>query len=222
MKEATSIREAQTEAMLESLRRYEVQQIELLLGRSHGVAAELIRDAHRRAREHMHRRIEQERRRLHEAEESANARLAAKKRVAAYADLNASISAAWGLLPKALQVRWASPENRREWCDMILRLTRRLLQGPHILVEHPADWGKAERRRFLDEVGQFFGQRAEARAVAGLDAGLRVWAGDACLDGSVAGLLAQRNRIEAQLVAQLVQPRSAKATEAANPDARHG
>jgi hypothetical protein len=221
MKEPTSILEAQVGTLLEYLRRYEVQQIERLLERSYGVAAELIRNAHRRAREHMHRRIEQERRRLREAEETANARLAAKKRVAGYAALNASIQAAWERLPKALQGRWARPEDRRAWCDAILRQACRSLQGPQILVEYPAGWAKAEQRRFLAEIRRHFGRQAETRADAALEAGLRVCAGDACLDGSIAGLLAQRSRIEAQFVAELLQSRSARATETGMPAARH-
>ena len=56
----TTILEAQTKTMLEYLRRYAVEQIRVEMDGSRRVAAELIQNAHRRAREHMRHRIERE------------------------------------------------------------------------------------------------------------------------------------------------------------------
>ena len=208
--------------MLEYLRRYEVEQIDLEMDRGHAIAAGLLQNAHRRAREHMHRRIQRERRRMRLAEQTAEARLATRKRVAAHARINTLIGAARELLPQALQDRWTNSENRRDWCKSLLRQTCRSLQGPEILVEHPDDWEEDERRAFLIKVQQHFGKPPQAKADAGLLAGLRIHSGNAWLDGSIAGLLAQQDRIDAQLAALLVQARSDQAQEISPKEAVHG
>jgi hypothetical protein len=217
-----TILEAQVQAMLEHLRRYEVEQIDLEMDRGHAIAAGLLQNAHRRAREHMRHRIQRERRRMRLAEQSAKARLATKKRVAAHARTNTLIEGAREFLPRALRDRWMNKESRQEWCKALLQQTCRSLQGPEILVEHPEDWDRDERRAFLNQVQQHFGKPPRAKADAGLLAGLRIHSGNAWLDGSITGLLAQQNRIDAQLAALLVQARSDQAEEISLKDAVHG
>jgi hypothetical protein len=218
----TTILEAQAQAMLEYLRRYEVEQIKLKMDRSHRIATELLQSAHRRARKHMHQRIQRERRRMRDSEQSAKARLATKKRVAMHARMNTLIDAGIKLLATALRDRWTHRESRLDWCDSLLQQTFRSLQGPEILVEHPEDWDRDECRAFLEKIQEHFGQRPKTRADPELVAGLRIHSGDAWLDGSIAGLLAQRGRIESQLAALLVQARGKQAERAPSAGAVHG
>ena len=222
MNKPATILEAQAQAMLQYLRRYEVEQIDLEMDRGHAIAAGLIQNAHRRAREHMRHRIQRERRRTRLAEQSAEARLATKKRVAAHARTNTLIEAARELMPQALQDRWTNTDSRQDWCKALLQQTYRSLQGPEILVEHPEDWDQDERRVFLNKVQQHFGKPPRAKADAGLPAGLRIFSGNAWLDGSITGLLAQQDRIDAQLAALLVKARSDQAEETSTKEAAHG
>jgi hypothetical protein len=222
MNTPTTVLEAQTQTMLEYLRRYEVEQIKVEMDRGHRIAAELLQNAHRRARKHMHDRIQRERQRMRAAEQSAEARLATRKRVAAHSRITKMIGAARQLLPAALEARWTDDESRQAWCDTLLRQTRRSLQGPEILVEHPEDWRDDERRAFLLEIEKHFGRRPKARADDGLVAGLRIHSGNAWLDGSVAGLLARRNQIDEKLAAHLAEARNAQSEEASTMEAAHG
>ena len=222
MNEPTTILEAQAQAMLEHLRRYEVEQIDLEMDRAHAIAARLLQNAHGRAREHMRHRIQRERRRMRLAEQSAEARLATKKRVASYAKTNSLIGAAKEFLPKALQDRWTNRESRQDWCTALLQQTCRLLQGPEILVEHPGDWGQNERAAFLNQIQQHFGQPPTAKTGPGLLAGLRIHSGNAWLDGSITGLLARQDRIEAQLAALLAQASSDQSEGISTKEAVHG
>jgi hypothetical protein len=222
MTEPGTILEAQVQSMLEYLRRYEVEQIKLRLDHGHRVAAEILRNARKRARQHMHNRIQRERRRMREAERGAEARLATRKRLATHAELNTLIDTAWQLLPQALESRWINADARRQWCDMLLRQTLRSLPGPAILVEHPRDWDGRERRAFLENIQREFGQKPVARADSALLAGLRIHSDNAWLDGSVSGLLAQRTRVETQLLVELAKARDAFADKTADAEARHG
>jgi vacuolar-type H+-ATPase subunit E/Vma4 len=217
MSEQRSILDTQLRSMMEYLRRYEVEQIEAQLDESHRTADEIIRSAHRRARERMRTRFQRERRRLTEAEQSAAARVATQRRLAKHARINNLIEDAWDLLPEALEKRWADGKARSEWCEMLLRQALRSLPGPEILVEHPQDWASQERQGFLERIQTNYGRLPEARAVTTLRAGLRIHSDHACLDGSVAGLLAQRRRVEAELLLHLT-----RSDEAAAGEKRHG
>lgn len=222
MTEPKTILEAQAQAMLEYLRRYEVEQIDLEMDRGHAIAAGLLQNAHRRAREHVRHRIQRERRRMRLAEQSAEARLATRNRIAANARTNTLIGAARELLPQVLQDRWTNSKCRQDWCKTLLQQTCRSLQGPEILVEHPWDWNKNERDAFLHKLQQHFGKSPKLKEDAGLLAGLRIHSGNAWLDGSITGLLAQQDRIDAQLAALLVQVRGDQDKERSTKEAVHG
>lgn len=222
MKEPSSILEAQVQSMLEQLRRHEAREIRLILDDSHRIAAEIRRDAHRQAREEMHRRIERERQLMRQTKQTAAARLATRRRLAAHARVNARIAAAWKLLPDAMARRWADAAERRKWCDMLLEEAFRTLQGPNILVEYPAGWNSKELDALLEKIRRKFNHQPEARADSSLAAGLRIHSGNAWLDGSVAGLLAQRSRIESQLLVELAGVGQSLATESADTERIHG
>jgi vacuolar-type H+-ATPase subunit E/Vma4 len=217
MRERDTILDAQVQSMTEYLRRYEVAQIERQLDESHRIAAEIIRNAHRRARERMRTRFLRERRRMRDAEQSASARVATRNRLAKHTNVNNLIDTAWHMLPDALEQRWKDKSARTDWCDMMLQQTFRALPGPAILVEHPKDWDRKERQAFVESIHQHYGRLPKARADAGLRAGLRICSDQSCLDGSPTGLLAQRSRVAAELLRQLM-----AAGEAIVTERRHG
>jgi len=69
-------------------------------------------------------------------------------------------------------------------------------------IEHGPGWLDSERREFEE-----LARAKEARSVdwhsdPGLGAGLRIRAEGVCLDATIAGLLAQRERIEAMFLAE--------------------
>ena len=159
---------------------------------------------------------------MHAAEKTAEARLATRKRVARHSRINALIDAASKLLPQALEERWANRESRADWCESLLQKARRALQGPEILVALSRDWERNERDAFLQKIQDYFGQRPKARADSGLVAGLRIHSGNAWLDGSITGLLAQQGRIKADLAALLTEAGSDPTAETGMAEAAHG
>lgn len=99
-------------------------------------------------------------------------------------------------LPQALLARWQDPEARRAWTRAVLEVAARLLPPGPRRIECPASLGAAERRALGETV----------LAQDDLEAGIRVRGELACVDGSLAGLLADRRVLEARLLAEAQAP----------------
>ena len=70
-------------------------------------------------------------------------------------------------------------------------------------LRHPPGWPPAEQQAVREELGRELGAEPQCRGDAGIEAGLIIDSGGACLDGSLQGLLADRQRLEARLLALL-------------------
>jgi hypothetical protein len=121
---------------------------------------------------------------------------------------------AWQALPAALQSRWLDQAAREHWCDAACSSARRsLLHLDRLQVEVDPQW--------LAHVGPLVRSRlegpsnVEVTALDGLGAGLRIRAGDACIDATLAGLLAARERIASELLAEFEQRAAARREERA-------
>jgi hypothetical protein len=117
--------------------------------------------------------------------------------------LRGLLDSAWGALPAALGVVWAERAARERWCEAAGELARRTLTGTGALVvevdaSHLAEVAQAIAARLRAADGTV----VEMRGVAGLGPGLRVRRGLACLDATVPGLMASRERVEADLLAE--------------------
>jgi hypothetical protein len=116
-------------------------------------------------------------------------------------------------LDTALQARWAAPESRRQWLEHLLTQARQRLPATTWTIEHPRDWDPAEISHWHQSIQTATGSVPLLHGRDGIVAGLRILAGGACLDGTLAGLLADERAIQAQLLARL---------EAALPDVGPG
>jgi hypothetical protein len=94
-------------------------------------------------------------------------------------------------------------ERRDEWCETACALARRIVMGDgaftiEIDAKAPPGLNESLRRCMPDE-----GTPPAIREVAGLGPGLRIRRGLACVDATLPGLLASRERVEAELLAEL-------------------
>ena len=119
---------------------------------------------------------------------------------------------AWRGLPDALQSRWLDATARERWCDAAcVSASRSLRHLDRLQVEVDPQW--------LAHVGPLVRSRLEGPSKVdilptdGLGAGLRVRAGDACIDATVAGLLAARERIASELLAEFERQAAARRAE---------
>ncbi|WP_200235568.1 hypothetical protein [Thiohalocapsa halophila] len=176
-------------------------------------ARSLIHDAYRRERAALHERIVAERARAEGILRAAAAeRATVERRRGEHADA-ALLAAAWPGLRAQLAERWANAEHRRAWVDTTLEQALERLPEHGWTIRHAGGWPQAEREAALAGLGQAGIEPPALRADGDLEAGLIVAAGGAVLDMSLEGLLRDRARIEARLLA-LAKGQAAGRTEA--------
>lgn len=132
----------------------------------------------------------------------------------AAARARAALDAAWPRLAPALQRRWADAAARATWVEALVAQAAARLPASGWRLRHPRTWSADDQRR-LQAVLQGHGIGAvEAQADDRIEAGLVIERDGVQIDGSAAALLADRARIEAELLALLID-----AEAEAGPDA---
>jgi hypothetical protein len=117
--------------------------------------------------------------------------------------LKQALAAGIERLPHALRQRWADPTARRAWCEAAVLGAAGVLGPGGWRVEHAAGLAAEEVAR----VATMAAARGSADCVLAesqdLGAGLRVLRSGASYDATVAGLTAQREQLEAALLAEI-------------------
>ena len=201
---AETILDTQTLALLRRLAREQ----EMRTRRAREEAAEQARDIVRRARTEARTRVHQAvletRREQDLAVARRRAAIETRERRTRQAMLRRLLDDAWRRLPAALQTRWADAASRMAWCRSACAQARRsLLRTEWIVVDLDPRW----RDELLVVVEHCFAERQsgtlEVVAVAEVGPGLRVRGGKACIDATIDGLVAARERIAAELLAEI-------------------
>jgi hypothetical protein len=195
--------QAQTEALLRRVAREQ----EMLSRRSRDAAEEQSRGIVARAREEARARTRQAAEEARQSVERALAdRRAALETAARQREqtlLRELMDSAWAALPGALAASWQDADRRGEWCETACALARRIVMGdgPYTIeIDAAAPPELADSlRRWLPAAGT----PPTIQTVASLGPGLRIRRGLACVDATVPGLLASRERVEAELLAEL-------------------
>lgn len=211
------------QGLLKLIADYREQECRRILGEAERRARELRGLAFARQRVALHQSIIAERARAQSLIQAAEAERATRARRRSEQRDAALVSAAWPLLQQALVVRWQAPETRRRWVAWAFDEASRRLPAGGWLVRHPASWSEAE-------LGPVLGAETSAEAGAelasgddssGMDvletavrpepprfmvdddivAGLIISASGAELDMSLDGLLRDRARIDARMIA---------------------
>jgi hypothetical protein len=199
-----SIVEAQTDALLRRVAREQdmrarqaresaVTQARAILDRSWDEARARLRQA-----------VLEERRSVEQAIADRRAAHETVARQRSQSTLRAVLDEAWQALPAALASVWLRSDARQRWCRAACSAAVRVLdpaRGCRIEIDAgtAADVEAAARKALGDWAGLEIG----VERVAGLGPGIRIRCGRACVDATVAGLLASRERIEAELLAEM-------------------
>jgi vacuolar-type H+-ATPase subunit E/Vma4 len=196
-----SLLDAQTTALLRRLAREQESRVRRVREEAEAQAADIVRRARAEARARVRQAIAETRRADAAAIARRRAALETQSRRARQGTLRELLERAWSALPPALQSRWSQGDARLRWCDAACAAAERsLLQAEHLEVELDAT--------VAPELGPVIAARMAPRvnvkvaAVTGLGAGLRLRAGNACVDATLPGLLAARERITAELLAE--------------------
>jgi hypothetical protein len=212
MNDVESLLEAQTTALLRRLGREQESRTRHIRDEAATQAADIVRRARVEARTRVHQAVVDTRREDEMALARRRAALDTLARRSHQATLRELLDRAWQALPAALQSRWLDAAARERWCDAAcVAASRSLRHLDRLQVEVDPQW--------LAEVGPLVRSRLEGPSqvdivtTGSLGAGLRIRAGDACIDATVAGLLAARERIASELLAEFERQAAARRAE---------
>lgn len=192
-----------TRALLELVEAHRAARCAELLSAAREKARAMRKEAYREARARLHEALARERDRAGRATALAQAQLDTRVRQHRQREVSALLRAAENRLPGALARRWQDPPARARWAESVLADASAVLPEGPWEIRHPPDWPAAERERAAASLAP--ARRAAPRftADASVRAGLLVRAGHNVVDGSAAGLLADRAAIGARLLAHL-------------------
>ena len=202
MKEPTSLLNAQAAALLENLRRHQVERTNEILDRAQDGSRRIVREAFAQSRQRARAAIEEERRRLIHAERTASMQQETRKRLEGQQHALLCSARGWDLLVEALRRRWTTASSRIAWCRAAVAQAAALFESASSQVEHAPGLSAEELGGLRELPGADARLRLTERVE--LEAGIVIHTAGAALDASLQGLLADRGRIEGELLAALL------------------
>jgi hypothetical protein len=183
--------ERQTMDEMLAIREAAEREARIILAQAHADARRRMRDAVKELRRDCALRVARVK-----AELEAEAQMCAQK------DAADAIMRAWPLLTQALDARWKDFSARSLWVEGVAHYARDRLMPGRWTVEHPPGWGADEQRRFCELLGN--GRNDINFTIdPGITAGIRIRAGQATLDATSQGLLADHGASEALLLGEI-------------------
>lgn len=164
-------------------------------------AAALVAEARREARRRVATAVDDDRARSRQRTEAARAELMTRERQLEREVAAKLLARGWERLHALLLERWQVPEDRARWVEGLVADARRLLPHEIWRIQHPS--GFAELDRLERTAHEASGAAPALEADPGIEAGLRIHARGATLDGTLDGLLADRRRVEGRLLREL-------------------
>lgn len=187
--------------LLKLVEEWREQECRKIIAEAEAKAAELRQQAFSRERAALHQRVVAERSRARSLIQAARAeRMTRERRRSEHGDALV-IGEAWPRLRARLAERWSDAEGRSRWVAGALQQALERLPHQGWIIHHPPDWVSAEQSRLATEVDTRTGYAPTLEADDSLDAGLVIGASGALLDMSLDGLLRDRARIDARLLA---------------------
>ena len=176
---------------------------ERILGEANSRAAAVRAQARAEARARMRRAFEEQRLLRRERIAAAQARLATHRRLHEQQRTAALLRLAREQLPGELRALWQQPASRAAWVAHVLASVRQRMPRGVWRVVHAPDWPAAEQQALAKAVMEESGAPPRFEADAAIGAGLKVVAEGNVIDGTLAGLLADRAEFEARLLRHL-------------------
>jgi len=194
---------ARMRALLDLVEADRKRRCDAVIGDAQARAAATIAAAHVEARGRMRNALEEERRRFEMRVAAAQARLATHRRLREQRLAGELLAAGWQELPAALCDRWRQPEFRQSWIASVIAEARKVLPRDAWRIAYAPGWPDDERLALANTLTAALGEPPTLIADAAARAGLRVSAGGNVIDGTLAGLLADRAEIGARLLRAL-------------------
>ena len=195
--------ERQAAALLALVEADRARQCDAIDAEARSRADAIVREAHAAARARMRAAFAEERGRMEARVAAARANLETRRRAAANSFAAAQIAAGADRLPAALEARWVDAATRRAWVDDAVGQARALLPRGAWRTVHAPGWPRDERDALATDLASTHGTTVTFVEDATVGAGLKLAAAGNVVDGTRAGLLADRAEIGALLLAAL-------------------
>lgn len=168
-----------------------------------GQAQQVVAEARHRARQRVKDAVLEKRRRVQEHCRRVHVEIETRRRERLFAELGRRLTEGLGALPAVLGARWARPDGRGAWCRSVLDGAARVLKpGQWTLLVAPG-LDEAEAAALVATAAALSGQEVGLEERADFAAGLAVVREGARYDGTLAGLLADRNAVQSALLAEI-------------------
>lgn len=192
--------DAQAEALLALVEDDRARKCGAIEREARSAADAIVREAHAAARARVRAAFGEERTRAAARVAAAHANLDTRRRAAAHALAASLLDAAWTRLPAAMDARWRDPAARAAWVRGAVADARARLPHGEWRIVHAPGWPASEREAIAAELSRSAGATARFVEDASLGSGLSIAAGGNVVDGTRAGLLADRDEVGALLL----------------------
>lgn len=166
-------------------------------------AAELVAEAHRRARGRVREAVAEKRRRVEEHCRQLRVNLELRRRDVRFGELGIRLAEGLARLPVALAARWSQAEERGAWCRNVLEGAGAVLPAGGWQILAAPGLTAVERDELAARAAVLAGHGVLIEERPELRSGIAVVRGGARYDGTLAGLMSDANRLHAALLAEL-------------------
>ncbi len=199
-----SIVEAQTDALLRRVSREQETRSRHARESAEERAQVILERAWAEARARLRQAVLEERRSVEQTLAGRRAALETAERQRSQSALRAVLDEAWQSLPAALGAEWLRADARQRWCRAACSSAVAVLEAERAwTLEIDADADAGMEKVALAALPAWPGERPVVSRIAGLGPGIRIRCGRACVDATVHGLLASRERVESELLAEM-------------------
>ncbi|MEO5353000.1 MAG: hypothetical protein H7835_07285 [Magnetococcus sp. XQGC-1] len=181
--------------LLLQIARHRDESCQQILQAANAQAAEWIASAKAEAKRRVSIAKKAEKERLAEAQATLKARQATELRQQQLRQTQAMLEQGWTLLLESVTRHWEQPELRAIWLSNLAQRAAQLFANGTWTIRHPPQWHPQEWGTLHPE--------SRFQADPDLTAGLCIGCQGAWLDGSLQGMMANRQALSALLLAQL-------------------
>lgn len=203
MNEPRPVLNAQLQQLLGLVEQYRQERCAEILDKGREQGDEVVRRAFHEARTRMHQAVLALRAHMGQQIASAEAQLQTRNRQRRQEADQQLLLQGWQQLHQVLLQRWQNSTTRAAWVEKVFNEATERLTRCAWEIEYCEDWPPAEVDALCVRIDGYTGQRPACKPQADIQAGVRICAAGACLDGTAAGLLADRSRIESLLLAEV-------------------
>lgn len=195
------------EALIEKIQKDAAEEVARVLAVANEQAEAITREARRKATLQVHEAVKGLRDREEREMAQEAARFETERRQRRQGEEKEALAEGLTHLEAALTALWKEKDSRGLWCRNVLAVACQRLPVKEWWLEYPATLPPEELANLAGEILAHTDIEPECTVGNGLDAGVRIHSGTACVDGSIAAVLADAQRNSAEFLSLLLTTR---------------